>query len=126
DLPITLHLLDLYSLWLKLDPLTPAAALPEDGYPGHAIQDYPLIPGLTTRHLLKRHLSCPLESIQPIGIAEVVLTNAFYRELTHLPQKLNGGKRAPGVSRCNPAVRRLHPVLPDFRERGVLRLPPQS
>src|SRR5437867_3405042 len=121
DLPLTLHLLDLHSLRLKLDPLTPAAALPKDAYPGHAIQDYPLIPSLTTWRLLKRHLPCPLESIQPIGIAQVVLTNAFYRELTHLPEKLNRRKRAPGVSRCNPAFRRFHPVPHDFRKGRVLR-----
>ena len=37
DLPVALHLLDLNTLRLKLDPLSPLAALPEDGHVREAI-----------------------------------------------------------------------------------------
>jgi hypothetical protein len=57
DLPSTFHFLDVQRLGRKVDPLSPSAALPENGYASHAIQQYALIARLATRRLLKTYFS---------------------------------------------------------------------
>ena len=69
DLPLTFHLLEPQRLRLKVNPLSPSAALSEDAYACHAIQQYALVAGLATRRLLKLYLSCPFEPVHSIRLA---------------------------------------------------------
>ena len=92
DLPLALHLLDMNSLRLKVDPLSPATALSKGAGTHETVQQDSRLPDLTAGCLLERHLPCPFEPIQPIQLTQIILTNAFRRKLAHLSEKLDRRK----------------------------------